>query len=107
MSAANLLKVFANCITAKGTEEEEEKSKGEGKDESDSKREETKTNREDQAEEKSEMLATIAANCNYVLAFLQAIAVKSPRIIAAPLLLRTACASGFAGTLTVTKTREM
>ena len=36
----------------------------------------------------SEALATIADNCDNVLAFLQVVAVKSPRVVAAPLSLR-------------------
>ena len=36
----------------------------------------------------AETLASVAADCNDVLAFLQAIVVKSPRVIAAPLSLR-------------------
>ena len=39
----------------------------------------------DSGKENVKTLATIAANCDDILAFLQDVAVKSPRIIAAPL----------------------
>ena len=40
---------------------------------------------EDSAKENAETLATISANCNKVLYFLQTVMVKSPHIIAVPL----------------------
>ena len=45
----------------------------------------TKKGKANQATTK--MLATIADNCDDVLAFLQAVAIKSPQVITAPLFL--------------------
>ena len=51
--------------------------------------EDTKKKTEKKRKATVETLATIADNCNNILAFLQSVAVKSPRVIATPLSLRT------------------
>ena len=86
-SAANLLKVFAKCIAVKGTEEEEDKSEEEEEDQSVIEGKDTENKIENSPKDNSETLATITAKLNDVLASLQAMAVKLPWIISAPLLL--------------------
>ena len=86
-----LLNIFVRSITKR--EEEEEDSNGE-EDNNNSKEEEeaeedTKKKTEKKRKATVETLATIVDNCNNILAFLQAVAVESPRVIATPLSLRT------------------
>ena len=89
MATENLLKVFARCIATKGAEEEEEMFSEEEEDYITIEGGETYNRSEESAKENADTLATIADDCNDILAFLQAATVKSPRIIAAPLSLCT------------------
>ena len=86
-----LLKIFARSITERAEEGED----AEGDDDNENKSEcgveaedknTTKTGKTNQST--ANTLATIADNCNGVLTLLQAVAVKSPRVTAAPLSLR-------------------
>ena len=87
----DILKIFARSIMNR--EEEKDDSNGE-EDNNNSKEEEeaeedTKKKTEKKRKATVETLATIADNFNNILAFLQAVAVKSPWVIATPLSLRT------------------
>ena len=85
-----LLKIFARSIT----EISEEGEYGDGdKDDKDSKEdkeveEETKKKTGKKKKSTTEMLATTAEDCNNVLDFLQAVVVKSLRVVAVPLSLQ-------------------
>ena len=73
-------------------EEEEEENYGQKDDDNSKEEEEAEEemmkNTENNRKATSETLATIANDCNNFLAFLQAVAVKSAWVIAAPLSLR-------------------
>ena len=79
IAVGNLLKVFAKCISVKGTEEEEDRSMEKEEDKVTSEGGETDKKNKDSSKENAGMLANITANCNEVLDFLQDIAVNSPQ----------------------------
>ena len=74
-TAVILLKVFAKFTTIKGSEEEEDNLVKEEADEFIIEEEDIEDKGYDRAKENSEALATIAANCENILAFLQSIVV--------------------------------
>ena len=86
-TVANLLKLSAKCIAANLVEEENDKLVKEEEDDFPIEGEDMEHKGNDRAKYNSETLATIAANNNSVLAFFQAVMVKSPQIIATPLFL--------------------
>ena len=87
--AGKLLKIFARSVTEWVKEGEDTSKDDDGEDNKSEvgveAEEENITNNGKTKQDTSDMLATIADNCENVLAFLQAVTVKSPRVTTAPL----------------------
>ena len=89
ISAMVLLKTFATEIADHGPEAAIRSLKREDEDEDESGEDKEKTKKEDRKSSVRNNTDTIETDCDNVMAFLQAVAAKASRVVAAPLSLRT------------------